>query len=88
MRIHPTRSWIAILLVAWTRGPARLKAWWETNTPSGRVTVGHRGTFSSSGENWILTRLKETEHLGDFKRPCLDCFRKLLDIDEVQRDGY
>lgn len=86
-RTHPTRSWIATRQVAWTPGLGLL---WAVNTPSGRVIAGHRGTFSSWGESWILTRLRETEHfIGDFKRLCLDCCRKLLiDIDDVPRDDY
>lgn len=69
-RIHPTRSWIATRHVAWTPGPGLL---WTVNTPSGRVIVGHGGTFSSWGESWILTRLRETKHfIGDFKRAVIE----------------
>lgn len=68
-RIHPTRSWIAIPLVALTRGLALLDAMWTINAPYGRLIAGHRGTFSSWGESWIWSRLKETEQFfGDFDR--------------------
>lgn len=87
-RIHPSRSWIATRLVAWTRGLALLQASWVANAPSGRVTAGHRGTFSSWGASWILTRLRGTEHfIESLQRPCLDSCGKLLDIDDVSRDG-
>lgn len=60
-----------IRLVAWTRGPGRLSVSWPVNAPSGRVTVGHRGTFSSSGESLTSTRLNETEHFIGNLRDCV-----------------
>lgn len=71
------RSWIATLHVAWTPGMGLL---WMVNTPSGRVIVGQRGTFSSWAESWILTRLRETRH---FIRAVMENYWPLIMYQEL-----
>lgn len=71
-----TKKWIAILLVAWTHSLGHLRSLWTLNASSGRVTVEHRRIFSSLGESWTLTRLKETEHSKEIFKDCEICCRK------------
>lgn len=84
-RIPHTRIWIVTRRAVWTPGPGPL---WVVITLSGKAIVGHRGTFSSLGESWILTRSRETEHyIGDFQKLFMDCCWNLLDTEDVLRDA-